>query len=185
MDEFLKKLNCDLNKVFPLSELQTKIVKLYYIEKKSISDIAEELKFSGSYIKQILYKSERLVTSYFNILKDRNKKSQIIEVLNLSDNLNSILIKKSILYLEDLSCYSDEQFFKLEHIGNKYANELIAKMKNYKNKEEKFYIVKKTVTILDIAKELNENVEKLIILNNLKARDLMKKFEIGQKIKIG
>ena len=184
MDEFLKNLNCDSNKAFPLSKLQTKIIKMYYIDKMPINNIAEELNFSGSYIKQILYKSERLVTSYFNILKDRNKKSQTIEILNLSDNLNSILIKKSIVYVEDLSCFSDEQFFKLEHIGNKYANEIIAKMKNYKNKEEKFYIVKNSENILDIAEKLNESVEKLIILNNIKARDLMKKFEINQKIKI-
>lgn len=185
MDEFLKKINCDSNKVFPLSELQTKIVKMYYIYKMSINDISEKLNFSGVYIKQILYKSERLVKSYFEILKNRNKKSQTIEVLNLSDNLKSILIKNYIVYVEDLSCYSDEQFFKLSGIGNKYANELIAKMKNYKNKEEKFYIIKKSGTILDIANELNESVDKLIILNDLKARDLMKKFEIGQKIKIG
>ncbi len=185
MDEFLKNLNCDSNKVFPLSELQTKIVKMYYIDKKPINDISEKLNFSKSYIKQILYKAEKLVTSYFKILKDRNKKSKTIEVLNLSDNLNSILIKKSIVYVEDLSCYSDEQFFKLENIGNKYANELIVKMKNYKNKKEKFYIVKTSETIIDIAEKLNESVEKLIILNNIKTRDLMKKFEIGQKIKIG
>ena len=184
MDEFLKNLNCDSNKVFPLSELQTKIIKMYYIDKMPINNIAEKLNFSGSYIKQNLYKSERLVTAYFKILKDRNKKSQTIEVLNLSDNLNSLLIKKSILYVEDLSCYSDEQFFKLENIGNKYANELIVKMKNYKNKKEKFYIVKNSETIFDIAEKLNESVEKLIILNDLKARDLMKEFRVGQKVKI-
>lgn len=185
MNEFLKKINCDSNKVFPLSELQTKVVKMYYIDKMSINDISEKLNFSGSYIKQILYKSERSVKSYFKILKNRNKKSQTIEVLNLSDNLKSILIKNYIVYVEDLSCYSDEQFFKLSGIGNKYANELISKMKNYKNKKEKFYIVKNPESIFDIAEKLNESVDKLIILNNIKARDLMKKFEIDHKIKIG
>ena len=134
-NELFEKLNNDnLKKVFPLSEQQTNVFRMYFIDNLSRKEIAQKISTSQSYVRSVLISGRKWLCYAYGYLTRHKKEGDLIETLNLSDNLNHKLISNGYLYVNDLLPLSSEQILSISEIGNYYAKELVLALESYRRK---------------------------------------------------
>lgn len=137
-NELFEKLNNNnLKKVFPLSEQQTNVFRMHFIDNLSRKEIAQKIGTSQSYVRSVLVVGRRWLNSYYGCLMRHKKNGELIEGLNLSDNLNRRLIRNGCIFADDLFSLTKEQIISMNEIGNYYAEELVLALESYRRKKIK------------------------------------------------